>query len=177
MISGAVSRTWPIYQYQSQYQEHSVSYPSPGGLGTASRRWPAFGRGGWTTPSPMSAPPSHIPYILKLKVGKITYFISSASLCLSSLVPQYSALPRSLWYLRPWMVRYSRMEALRDAVDSARSSPSAESASSSSSLFCTCTSAAAAGCFGGDDSWVRGEDCCCCCCSGSLSAMSASLGR
>ena len=80
-----------------------------------------------------------------------TCLISCASFCRSSLDPlrmirqakeqarasklsyQYCAFPLSLWYVRPWMVLYLRMDEVREAVESASSSPSAESPSSSSS--------------------------------------------
>ncbi len=50
---------------------------------------------------------------------------------------QYWAFPLSLWYVRPWMVLYFRMEEVREAVESVSSSPSAESLSSSSSSAAT----------------------------------------
>ncbi len=53
---------------------------------------------------------------------------------------QYCALPLSLWNVRPWMVRYCRMEDESEAVELVLSSPSAESASSSCSYSCTAAS-------------------------------------
>ena len=57
--------------------------------------------------------------------------MSSALFWASSLAAQYSALPWSLWYRRPLIVRYCRIEEDRDAVLLSSVSPRDESASSS----------------------------------------------